>query len=585
MNTAADRFAERYASALLAYLSGAERGDLTSAGELGRQAAEGGLGAPDVVLAHEQALRSLLRSTPAAGGTGPAPSAAEFLVSALSPLLSAGRAAREADAAFPGQPHTRERLMAEVEAVNRELEGTILELREREADLHRQVREQSALAEMSRTIGASLDIDAVFDEFAGHVEQVLRFDRIDIVAIDSEQGVFTDLYVHDRAKPGWRQGETRPLKNTLIEDIIKVDSGTLVNSAPPPPSTGEPSGRDTFPARFPSMIGVPLLRRNEAIGALLVRASEANAYGEADLALAERIGAQIAGAITNAQLHEESVRRAEEVERRVRLDAQNRELRRVSEERQRFLSAVSHELLTPLTIVRSFVELLIDDPKDNLTAEQREYLDTIGRHTRQMGLMFGDLLDVSRISVGAFKVRKTLFDARLLFEEFERSYTPVVEARQQKLEIDLGSEAMWFHGDRGRILQVMSNLVDNASKYSPEGSRIKVRVRPDVGRLAVAVRDEGVGISEENQRKLFMPFSRIEDGVAGTVAGSGLGLVIAKAIVELHDGRIWMDSDVGVGTIVHFHIRALLPADGEGDLRGQGPDERAESPAAARGRI
>ena len=143
--------------------------------------------------------------------------------------------------------------------------------------------------------------------------------------------------------------------------------------------------------------------------------------------------------------------------------------------------------------------------------------------------------------------------------------------------MEIGPGDLWFRGDRGHLLQVMSNLVGNASKYSPEGSRIEVTVRPEGDRLAMEVRDEGVGISEEDQHRLFIPFSRIENEKTGTVAGSGLGLVIAKAIVELHGGRIWMDSEVGVGTTVHFQVRELLRDERLGVREGREQSEETGS--------
>lgn len=581
MNVTAATFDECYAAALQAHMAGTSRGSPDLAVDLGREAVECGLGTLDVGLAHEQAIARLTPvASPAAGSTAVAPSAAEFLSGVLSPFLSADLPALRAGASAIDPQVPREQLLARIDAGTRELEEAGLTLRAREADLRRQIREHSALAEMSRAVASSLNISEVFEHFADLLGRVLPFDRIDIVTVDHQRGVFADLYVYDRTMPGWRQGETWPLRNTLVESVIRSDSGVLVSSSLAQSPPGAPHEGRTFPERFPSVIGVPLRRRDEAIGALLVRGSTVDGYGRAHLAFAERVGEQIAGAITNTRLHEETLRHAEEAERRGRLDAQNRDLRRLNAERTRFLSAISHELLTPLTIVRSFVELLIDDPNDNLTPEQREYLDTIERHTQQLQLTFSDLLDVSRISAGAFRIRRARFDARLLFEEFRRSYAPVVEARRQTLQIDSGTRAIWFLGDRGRLTQVLSNLVGNASKYSPEGSPIEVSARPDGDRLVVAVRDQGIGISEGDQRKLFVPFSRVENETTGMVGGSGLGLFIAKAIVELHGGEVRVDSEAGAGTTVRFDMRGLLPEGGHGAAEGavSGEEEnRAET--------
>ncbi len=564
-------------------MTGTERGGLDRAVKLGREAVECGLGTLDVGLAHEQTVARLTPdASPAAGSGVVASCAAEFLSSVLSPFLSAAVPALRAGIAVIDPQAPREQLLARIDVGTRELEEAGLTLCAREADLRRQIREHSALAEMSNAVASSLDIGEVFEHFADLLGRVLPFDRIDIVTVDHQRGVFADLYVYDRTMPGWRQGETWPLRNTLVESVIRSGSGVLINSSLPQGPAGTPSEGRTFPERFPSVIGVPLRRRNEAIGALLVRGSTVDGYGQTHLAFAERVGTQIAGAITNARLHEETLRHAEEAERRARLGAQNRDLRDLNAERTRFLSAISHELLTPLTIVRSFVELLIDDPNDNLTPEQREYLETIERHTQRLRLTFSDLLDVSRISAGAFKIKRTRFDVRLLLEEFRRSYAPVVEARRQTLEIDPGARVLWFQGDGGRLTQVLSNLVGNASKYSPEGSRIEVSARPEGDRLVVAVRDQGIGISEEDQRKLFTPFSRVENEMTGMVGGSGLGLFIARAIVDLHGGGIEVDSEVGAGTTVRFYVRGLLPERGQGAEEGVAADEEDENRAGTR---
>ncbi|MBM3957134.1 MAG: GAF domain-containing protein, partial [Gemmatimonadetes bacterium] len=230
----------------------------------------------------------------------------------------------------------------------------------------------------------------------------------------------------------------------------------------------------------------------------------------------------------------ERVRAEEERETLRKLDTENRELQRVNEARSRFVSTVSHELRTPLTSLLAFADILARNVAGNLQSRQIEQIEAIRRSGQRLQMLINDLLDVSRIDSGTFRLEETRFDARELLDEVVRSFGPILADRRQALKTSVPDRPLLVYADRERLSQVVSNLLSNASKYSPDDSVIDLEVRTHGSRLSVLVRDYGIGISAEDQQKLFTPFFRADNEATRSVPGTGLGLVIARSIVELH---------------------------------------------------
>lgn len=240
------------------------------------------------------------------------------------------------------------------------------------------------------------------------------------------------------------------------------------------------------------------------------------------------------------------------------LDAENRELQRVNEARSQFVSTVSHELRTPLTSVIAFADILARNRPKNLNPKQVEQVDAIRRSAVRLQALINDLLDVSRIDSGRFRLEETEFDARQLFEEVIDSFEPIFAAKYQVLDTSVPDRPLVVYADRYRVSQVVSNLLLNASKYSHENSTIEMTVQPKAGSLLVEIRDPGIGISEEDQEQLFTPFFRADNEETRSQPGTGLGLVIAKSIVESHGGELTLESERGEGTTFRFTLPRLV---------------------------
>ena len=222
--------------------------------------------------------------------------------------------------------------------------------------------------------------------------------------------------------------------------------------------------------------------------------------------------------------------------------------REVDRMKSEFVSLVSHELRTPLTSVKGYVDLLLDGDAGALTEDQQELLRIVQRNADRLVALVNDLLDVSRIESGTVELRRASVQVSELVDGVVCSLRPALDAKGQQLDTDFPPVLPQVWVDPERLTQVLTNLVSNAHKYTPEGGTITVRVRARGDVLAVEVRDSGIGISPEDQQRLFTRFFRSADPVAQAVGGTGLGLVITRSLVELHGGTIDVRSTPGGGS-------------------------------------
>jgi len=450
-----------------------------------------------------------------------------------------------------------------------------------EQALEKERRERLVLSKIGQVIGSSLELDDVFEEFADEVRRLLSVDRITVSSIDRAEDTRTIMCVSGVHVPGLEPGEVEQLSNSIAGEVGQNQRTAVLGAGgKQEPETRNATEAREFAAGIQSILVAPLVSRNEAIGILRIGSTRADAYSAADVTLAERIGAQIAGAIANSQLYFQSVQLSEERELRAQVDAENRELLRVNEEKSKFTSLVSHELRSPLTSMLAFADLLARNKEGTLTSRQMEFVEAVRRGGRAMNVLVDDLLNLSRIEAGTFKLERQEFDATGALQEHVRSFAPIAESKKQTVAVSLPEESNWVDADPDRFGQVISNLLSNASKYSPEESEIELDARTEGDRLHVAVRDHGIGISRADQRKLFTAFFRAGNKETRSEKGTGLGLCITKSLVEMHGGQISIESEPGTGTAVSFYIRGLLPGPSEARDDAGSLDGGAEGHAA-----
>lgn len=236
-------------------------------------------------------------------------------------------------------------------------------------------------------------------------------------------------------------------------------------------------------------------------------------------------------------------------ERTAELQRANQELERASRLKSEFLTMVSHEFRTPLTSIIAFTELLLAD--NRLEKEQRESLTDVLESSQKLLHMINDLLDLSRLDAGKITLFKDVIDLSDPVRDIARTVQPLADKKGIAIEVDCQTQMPLVAADELRLSQILMNLVGNAIKFTPEGGQIRITVREREGMAAVTVRDTGPGIPQEEQAAIFESFRQ---GGQQRPEGSGLGLALAKSLVELHGGKIWVDSAPGAGSAFTFTL-------------------------------
>ena len=229
------------------------------------------------------------------------------------------------------------------------------------------------------------------------------------------------------------------------------------------------------------------------------------------------------------------------------------ELERQEREQLDFASVISHELKTPLTSIIAAADLLSEEIQGGATEAQRRLIQNIVHSAHSLQARLDELLDASKRGVREPRLQLKLLDIKLLFGDIKAQVSPIVKSKGQSLILDLPDSLPVVEADGERLNQVLLNLLTNASKFTPEGGRIILRANKRDANLVVEVQDNGIGIPKDKQAKLFQPYSRLESD-RQRYPGQGLGLALAKQIVELHGGKIWVNSELGKGSTFAFSL-------------------------------
>ncbi len=222
------------------------------------------------------------------------------------------------------------------------------------------------------------------------------------------------------------------------------------------------------------------------------------------------------------------------------------------EEWLRFVDTLSHELKTPLTSIIAAAGLLAEELESSDRSHQK-LIQTIIHNANTLETRLAELLDIVKTGSGKLQLQFEPVDMKSLVLGTCLQISPMIRGKRQKLNTDLPDAVPIIHGDGQRLEQVLLNLLTNAVKFTPEGGNILVKVRKDDASLFIDVRDDGIGIAREEQPRLFKPYSRLSSDRQHH-PGLGLGLALAKQVVELHGGKIWVESEPGKGSTFSFSL-------------------------------
>lgn len=420
----------------------------------------------------------------------------------------------------------------------------ILDVTRAEREARRTREGQRFLAEASQQLAQSLDYDATVERVA-HLVVPRMADHCFVDVRMSDGGLERAAAAHredaeddfpfppDPRRDSPVRGVLETGEPLLLEDV----SQEVMEAAYPDGDVPESVGR-----KLPiSLLVAPLLARGRTLGSLsLVAAESGRRYDEHDLVVAQNLANRAALAMDNARLYEKA--------------------RQAVAARDEMLGVVSHDLRNPLNVIGAAAGLILDIPLPE--EKKQEQLRTIKKSADRMNRLIQDLLDVTGIEAGRFSVERTPEDPEELLEEAYEMMVPLFSDGDVSLDREpLPCPLPGVYADRERILQVFSNLLGNALKFTPEGGRVSLGAAPaDDGLVRFFVEDTGHGIPEEDLPHLFDRFwSGHRSGDARE--GTGLGLPIARGIVEVHGGAISVESEPGVGTRISFTIPTTRAAD------------------------
>jgi signal transduction histidine kinase/DNA-binding response OmpR family regulator len=397
---------------------------------------------------------------------------------------------------------------------------------------HNRLQELATLQKIDAELNATLDMRRV-------MEITLNWARRQVGGTAGIMGTLADDRLNVLASQGYSYEIYEDSPFVLLDQLPAaqpaLNGGELVYE----PHT-EGAG---LLARTQSQIVLPIYRETAVIALLLLESAQPNQWQPEHLAFLRRLGNHAAIALANAQLVEA--------------------MKVANQAKSEFVSFVSHELKIPMTSIKGYADLLLSGNFGPINEAQTTFLDTIRNNVNRMSRLVTDLTDVSRMESGQLHLATQPIQLAEVVAEVASSTQTQIAEKQQTLVLTMPDNLPDVWADRTRLAQILTNLVSNAHKYTPENGRITIcaeemnsvneeaEIQP---MIHVSVADTGLGIKEDEQKAIFSKFFRGSDDQALQSPGTGLGLNITKNLVELHDGRIWFESKYREGTTFHFII-------------------------------
>src|SRR6516165_3302835 len=291
---------------------------------------------------------------------------------------------------------------------------------------------------------------------------------------------------------------------------------------------------------YRTIIAVPMLREGVPIGVLTLTRSEVRPFSDRQVELVTTFADQAAIAIENVRLFDE-------------IQEKSRQLEEASQHKSQFLANMSHELRTPLNAILGYTELMADgaygEPSEKMLGILKR-LEANGRHL--LGLI-NDVLDLSKIEAGQLVLELSDYSVQDIAQTVRSTLEPLAADKKLAFKVEISPKLPPARGDGRRLTQVLINLVGNAIKFTDAGE-VAIKAEANNGSFHVSVRDTGPGISAADQAKLFQEFQQADNAITRKKGGTGLGLAISKRIIEMHGGRIWVESQVGQGSTFTFTL-------------------------------
>ncbi len=402
-------------------------------------------------------------------------------------------------------------------------------------ELTARIDELSVMQRIDRELNASLEVNRAMRitlEWAMRQSQseagLIGFVEPKGVRVMADQGYSSEVEAYQEdylslEHPSVREALATGLPNRVVSDVPNLTQAFLTGAR--------------------SQLVIPIRRESKAIGLFLLESTRSDAFQQDALAFLSRLSDHAAIAISNGQLYAE--------------------VQQANIAKSEFVSFVAHELKNPMTSIKGWADLLAAGAVGQITDMQSNALSTIRSNIERMKTIVEDLNDNSKIEAGRLHLDYRAVDVAEAVETVIRSTRRQIEDKKQTIEISIHEDLPKIWADRTRVEQVLVNLVSNSHKYTQEGGTVSIVAERSPNQwdehgpaevIHIYVRDNGYGMTPEDQKKIFQKFFRSEDDQARKSPGTGLGLNITKSLVEMQGGRIWFESEFRNGTTFHFTV-------------------------------
>jgi len=406
-----------------------------------------------------------------------------------------------------------------------------------QADKPKRVHKLERLVEISRVLSSTHELSSLLQSIVDVACELTDSQAASILLFDAASGE-----LRFEAAPGFQRESLSnlsvPLESSVAGWIFTHARPMVLQDASKDPRIfREVDQQLNFSTQ--SLLGVPLLVKEKPIGVIeAVNKRDQGHYTQDDLAILEMLSAQAAVAIENARLL-------------IKFQNANSELLRLDRMKSDFIAIASHELRTPLGLILGHATFL----KEIIPHEHQDQLDVIVRSAMRLKEIIEDMATIAHQEEGKSLVRKNTFSLGELIKETMRKFQVDANEKGVQLEADIPQDdQLIIEGDKDKVGLVIHNLLQNAVSFTDKGGQVGIKAEADDGYAKVFVVDTGIGIPEDEQERIFERFYQVESHLTRKHGGMGLGLSIAKAMVEMHNGQIWCESKEGLGSLFCFTL-------------------------------
>lgn len=445
---------------------------------------------------------------------------------------------------------------------------TDLELNKAQEELDKRLNGLDALQKTSRLISTTLDENEIFKRLDQSLIVDLGFEKDLICIYDKDQALQCRLNVGFSPEDVQFVVASLEKEKSITQALKEGHAFTSADSSshrPAVPVRGEPTGKQAKESivrifDVQHFVLTPILTQDNISGILFVgNRSNLSAITEGDEELVSVLASQIGQALENARLFDQAYGASQALESKVQertkqLALALEEVKLINKTKSEFISAVSHELRTPLTSIKGYASLLITGKLGAVPETVKERLEKINAHSDNLVKMINNLLDIARIESGRVEMKMEKCDITTIIETARDLLTPQMREKNLQWKTDIAAGVPELTLDKHQAERIFINLISNAIKFTPEKGTITVRVRHDPRAATIEVSDTGIGVSKEDLNKLFDEFYRVDNAINQNVKGTGLGLSLVQKIIEAHQGKVWVTSEVNQGTTFHFTL-------------------------------